>query len=64
MEQVRYYFLKLDLDIQHADAFYWYHSISKWKLGSGKEMRNWKVAAVNWIVSFRKAIPLKEMRRI
>ena len=57
------YFRLLDLSEKHSDAFYFYGESKGWRTNKGQLVKNWKVLAYNWILSFQSSIPFKKKRK-
>ncbi|TXJ24888.1 MAG: hypothetical protein E6Q24_15180 [Chitinophagaceae bacterium] len=60
LTDVVFYFFRMGLGIQHAEAFFYYQELKKWNV-KGRSVKNWKSLAFNWVCSFRKAKPLRNI---
>lgn len=54
------YFTRLGLQPIHAECFYLYYQKKNWHLLNDSPVKNWKVLAYNWVMSFGKARPLNK----
>lgn len=59
--EVIVYFVIMGLSANHAECFYLFYEKRKWRLADNLPVKNWKVLAFNWVLSFAKARPLKKV---
>lgn len=58
IQHVKIYFDQKGLSEKAAIGFYQYYKVRKWKTAKDFPIRNWKVAASNWIWLHRENKPL------
>ncbi|MFX1705081.1 hypothetical protein PV783_14055 [Chitinophaga sp. CC14] len=59
--EVMAYFFRMGLEHKHADAFLLYYGKHNWQIANGKKVKNWKILAYNWVRSFSKSKPVRNI---
>lgn len=60
LEEVQVYFSEKEFPPTEAEKFYNYFESNGWLVGGRSKMKNWKAAANNWILNFKKFNPIQK----